>query len=188
MLCRFAFVRDLAIGPSLFASPSLASEGLFLWSVRWHNVRVAAVTTGRSPRWTKTTRKRAGSSRDSSSNWAKRLIRFDLEEALEQIAAIPLRWDDETDTLRPLRIAAKQQESEDVTSFVLEPVDGMPLDQQLPRTYSEAVRIFKQTAEALSHMHSRGFVHADIKPSNILLSEDEQVKIIDLGQACHVSA
>ena len=39
---------------------------------------------------------------------------------------------------------------------------------------------------ALAHMHSRGFVHADMKPHNIVLRDDGSVKIIDLGQSCAV--
>jgi serine/threonine-protein kinase len=35
-------------------------------------------------------------------------------------------------------------------------------------------------------MHEVGFIHADIKPNNILVSEQGHVKIIDLGQACSI--
>jgi serine/threonine-protein kinase len=35
-------------------------------------------------------------------------------------------------------------------------------------------------------MHGRGFIHADIKPNNILVDEKYRVKIIDLGQACAI--
>lgn len=71
-------------------------------------------------------------------------------------------------------------------SLLLELVDASPLDQRLPRTEIQAVRIFKQVADGLAHMHGRGFVHADIKPSNILVTEHDEVKIIDLGQGCPI--
>ncbi|MCH2137126.1 MAG: serine/threonine protein kinase [Phycisphaerales bacterium] len=69
-------------------------------------------------------------------------------------------------------------------SLLMEFVDAASLDQQLPRTYDEATRIFMQVGEALSHMHDRGYVHADLKPTNILVTEEGHVKVIDLGQAC----
>lgn len=69
-------------------------------------------------------------------------------------------------------------------SLLMEFVDAASLDQQLPRTYEEATGIFTQVGEALSHMHEKGFVHADLKPTNILVTEQGQVKVIDLGQAC----
>jgi len=69
-------------------------------------------------------------------------------------------------------------------SLVMEFIDSTTLDQQLPRTIPEAVGIFIQVAEALAHMHEKGYVHADIKPTNVLLMEDGIVKVIDLGQAC----
>ncbi|MDG2054158.1 MAG: serine/threonine-protein kinase [Phycisphaerales bacterium] len=71
-------------------------------------------------------------------------------------------------------------------SLLMELVDGTTLDQKLPRGHSGAVKIFKQIADGLAHMHGRGFVHADIKPNNILITDDGGVKIIDLGQACAI--
>jgi eukaryotic-like serine/threonine-protein kinase len=75
-------------------------------------------------------------------------------------------------------------------SLIMELVDAQTLD-QMPgppgeRTMGDMIRIFEQVALGLHHMHTRGFVHADIKPNNILVSESGQVKIIDLGQACPI--
>jgi serine/threonine-protein kinase len=71
-------------------------------------------------------------------------------------------------------------------SLLMELVDASPLDQRLPRSDTQAVNIFRQVAAGLAHMHGRGYVHADIKPSNILVSETDEVKIIDLGQGCPI--
>ncbi|MCZ6837470.1 MAG: serine/threonine-protein kinase [Planctomycetota bacterium] len=71
-------------------------------------------------------------------------------------------------------------------SLIMELVDGQPLDKRLPRNHLQAVKIFKQIADGLHHMHSRGYIHADIKPSNVLVSETGKVKIIDLGQGCPI--
>ncbi|KAA0212703.1 MAG: serine/threonine protein kinase [Leptolyngbya sp. PLA3] len=70
--------------------------------------------------------------------------------------------------------------------LVMELVDGQSLEVHPPRTFEEAVNIFKQTARALSHMHQRGFVHADMKPHNIVISSEGEVKLIDLGQSCKI--
>lgn len=69
-------------------------------------------------------------------------------------------------------------------TLIMELVDAATLDQRLPQSHAEAVRIFHQVAKGLAHMHARGFAHADIKPNNILVSDDDRVKIIDLGQGC----
>ena len=71
-------------------------------------------------------------------------------------------------------------------ALIMELIDANTLDQQLPRSYGKACRVFVQVAEALEHMHERGYVHADMKPTNVLITEHEMVKVIDLGQACPI--
>ena len=71
-------------------------------------------------------------------------------------------------------------------SMIMELLDAMTLDQQLPKNHGQAVEIFGQIARGLAHMHERGFVHADIKPNNVLIGENNLIKIIDLGQACAI--
>ena len=53
-----------------------------------------------------------------------------------------------------------------------------------PLEINKVLRIFLPVADALAHMHSRGFVHGDIKPNNIIIASDGTVKIIDFGQSC----
>jgi len=71
-------------------------------------------------------------------------------------------------------------------SMIMELLDAMTLDQQLPKNHGQAVEIFSQVARGLAHMHERGYVHADIKPNNVLVCENNRIKIIDLGQACAI--
>lgn len=70
--------------------------------------------------------------------------------------------------------------------LVMELVDAATLDRRLPESAGEAVRIFAQVARGLAHMHSKGYVHADMKPINVMVTEDRTVKVIDLGQACEI--
>ena len=69
---------------------------------------------------------------------------------------------------------------------VMELVDGEALDQKPPRTFEQAVSVFAQAAEAMDYMHMRGFVHADMKPNNLVMTPSGDIKIIDLGQSCKI--
>ncbi len=69
--------------------------------------------------------------------------------------------------------------------LLMELVDAPSLDAARPDTILECVLIFEQIANALHHMHEKGFVHADMKPTNVLVA-DGAVKVIDLGQACAI--
>ncbi|KAI0085065.1 kinase-like domain-containing protein [Irpex rosettiformis] len=47
----------------------------------------------------------------------------------------------------------------------------------------DASYVFSQVLDAVDHLHSKGFIHCDIKPSNILTGADLKVKLIDFGNA-----
>lgn len=70
--------------------------------------------------------------------------------------------------------------------LVMELVDGQSLERMTIRSQEQAVHIFLQVAKALAYMHELGFVHADMKPNNVVVSETDEAKIIDLGQGCRV--
>ena len=69
--------------------------------------------------------------------------------------------------------------------FVLmEMVDAVTFEQYKPATYIDYCRLFQQVASGLEAMHEAGYVHADIKPNNIMITDANQVKLIDFGQSC----
>ena len=47
----------------------------------------------------------------------------------------------------------------------------------------ECKKIFKQIIKAVDHLHSKNIVHRDIKLENILITDDNVVKILDFGFA-----
>src|SRR3954447_3853437 len=67
--------------------------------------------------------------------------------------------------------------------LLMEYVDGKTLDEIEAPEMGQLVLVFNQVASALAHMHRRGVFHGDLKPSNIMLSKNGQVKLIDLGTA-----
>jgi serine/threonine-protein kinase len=69
--------------------------------------------------------------------------------------------------------------------LVMEYVKGEALRARLTGALGEAtwLRYATQIGAALEHAHARGIVHRDIKAENILIAEDDRVKIIDFGLA-----
>ena len=67
--------------------------------------------------------------------------------------------------------------------LLLEFVDGKTLDEIEAPELGQLVLIFCQVSSALTHMHRRGVFHGDLKPANIMLAKNGQVKLIDFGTA-----
>ncbi len=83
-------------------------------------------------------------------------------------------------------IYAIAEESDDVY-LVFEFVDGKTVHDLVQASGrlspAEAVRISRSMAEALGYAHSRGVVHRDMKPSNVMLDGEGRVKVMDFGIA-----
>ena len=72
-----------------------------------------------------------------------------------------------------------------VAYIAMEYVEGEPLTRSRSRTTGpsarEGIAVVRQVALALEHAHARGVLHRDIKPGNILITRDGQVKVADFG-------
>ncbi len=75
----------------------------------------------------------------------------------------------------------------DMDYIVMELIDGITLKQYMERrgrlNWPESLHFISQIMKGLSHAHSRGIVHRDIKPQNIMVLRDGTVKVTDFGIA-----
>jgi tRNA A-37 threonylcarbamoyl transferase component Bud32 len=111
---------------------------------------------------------------------AAALKRFRREVAVAREAQSP----------RLVRIFDIGQSSEAIF-LAMELVEGESLRQRIaqkPLPIGEALRIAGQVLEGLKVLHGLGIVHRDIKPGNILLTRDGQVKLADFGLARRLEA
>lgn len=71
--------------------------------------------------------------------------------------------------------------------LVMELIDGVDLGwvcrEQHHLTLTDACEVIRQAAMGLQHAHDRGLVHRDVKPSNLMLRQDGQILLLDLGLA-----
>ena len=83
--------------------------------------------------------------------------------------------------------AIDAREANGVHFLVMDFVPGMDLaklvQRRHPLSVTDACELVRQTALGLQHVHEHGLVHRDIKPSNLMLSQNGQLKILDLGLA-----
>ncbi|MDP7034019.1 MAG: serine/threonine-protein kinase [Planctomycetota bacterium] len=49
--------------------------------------------------------------------------------------------------------------------------------------HNHLIQLFQKSVEALGHMHGKGFIHRDVKPENILLGPEGEVRLIDFSLA-----
>ncbi len=68
----------------------------------------------------------------------------------------------------------------------MEYVDGRTLEQIGPLGTRGLVGIFTRVARGLDALHQLGYIHTDVKPNNIIVGEDDEVKVIDFGQSCAI--
>lgn len=78
--------------------------------------------------------------------------------------------------------------SSDLEYIVMELIDGITLKQYMQKkgnklNWREALHFITQIVKALGHAHSRGIIHRDIKPHNIMVLRDGSVKVADFGIA-----
>lgn len=77
--------------------------------------------------------------------------------------------------------------SEDANYIVMELIDGISLKQYMEvkgiLNWKETLHFATQIAKGLEHAHSRGIVHRDIKPHNVMVLKDGSVKVMDFGIA-----
>jgi len=74
--------------------------------------------------------------------------------------------------------------------FAMELIEGQPLNEKLCEgslPLPEAVKIVSYIAEALGEAHRNGIVHRDVKPSNVIITERGQVKVLDFGLVKQIS-
>ena len=57
-----------------------------------------------------------------------------------------------------------------------------------PGPVADVVRAIEDSARGVEALHSRGVLHRDIKPGNLLIADDRRIKVSDFGLACHSGA
>ncbi len=124
---------------------------------------------------------------------------LDRPVAVKLIRKPDLSAEDREHLLREARLAARLNHPHIVTIhdageidgapyIVMELIEGHSLFQRRPADLAETVAIAGQLCEALAHAHDLGIVHRDVKPENILLTAQGEVKLTDFGLALSLAS
>lgn len=102
----------------------------------------------------------------------------DTEELSESLV-------DETNKRRP--VAPPKMQGKSILYIQMEFCENNTLlnliERGLPSNPSEYWRLFRQILEAVSYIHSSGFIHRDLKPTNIFIDKSNNIKVGDFGLA-----
>ncbi|NLC72707.1 MAG: Stk1 family PASTA domain-containing Ser/Thr kinase [Ruminococcaceae bacterium] len=82
--------------------------------------------------------------------------------------------------------------NDEINYIVMELIDGITVKQYMKKKgtlgWKEALFFTTQICKALEHAHSKGVVHRDIKPQNIMILKDGTIKVADFGISALESA
>ena len=115
-----------------------------------------------------------------------------LAAAWSRDEGLRARFRTEIETLKQLRHDGIVRifgygEAEEALYYAMELINGPNLEDELRRgrkfEWREVLEIGVQLAKALRCAHDHGVVHRDVKPSNLLVNEEGQVKLADFGIA-----
>ena len=114
-----------------------------------------------------------------------------LKSELAEDAEFRRRFRDESQAVAMLshpNIVSVYDVSRGPTEYiVMELIDGITLKQYMQKrgqlNWRESLHFITQIMKGLSHAHSRGIIHRDIKPQNIMVLRDGSVKVADFGIA-----
>jgi len=72
--------------------------------------------------------------------------------------------------------------------LIMEYVDGLELNTYINKLKgavpeNKLIILFSKILDAIAYAHRKGMVHRDLKPSNIIITKDENIKILDFGIA-----
>lgn len=73
-----------------------------------------------------------------------------------------------------------------IAYIIMDYVEGLPIDkylQQNPKTTKEKLLFFLKVCETIQFAHTQLILHLDIKPNNILIKQDGNIKLLDFGIA-----
>jgi serine/threonine-protein kinase len=124
---------------------------------------------------------------------AVKMLRLDFANDEEFIRRFRREAQSATSLAHPNIVSIYDVGEEDSLYYiVMEYVNGQTLkqyiQQQLPFCVEEAIDIMMQLTSAISHAHQNRIIHRDIKPHNILIDPNGNVKITDFGIAMALSA
>jgi eukaryotic-like serine/threonine-protein kinase len=121
---------------------------------------------------------------NEADRFALKVLRQDLREDKREVAFLKHEYDVACKLKHPNIIRVHEFNTDGAVAYlVLELYSEQNLKLALrsgPDAWSFYVpRIIEQGAEALYHLHDQGWVHCDVKPDNLLVSAEGEVKLID---------